>query len=803
LSWSNYSSEFSVGNLYNPIAIDYGVEVSWESITGHDTSNVWQFTAFPQLPQGTLTIAPPLFDEVQMTSDYSLISADFRDLTYTLNSTTIDGEFFPTGTLGAIYIASNRMFRSTFVVLESAGVGFTLVAEYWNGSFWTTLNVFDETNNFSKSGNITWDPPSDWVKNVPDGMDPNYYYYWIRYRTSTNVTVSPIINAFIPNGSYRFAVYSAHFDTHPSFLISPDGKMKQYGKFQYIDGTQGLNKVLVSDTEGVASWQSISGISGYSGTSGISGYSGYSGVSGFSGTSGISGYSGYSGVSGFSGTSGISGYSGTSGFSGTSGISGYSGTSGWSGVSGFSSVSTTAGNFGITIDGAGSAITTGAKGWIQIPYNATITSWYLFGDQTGSIVIDVWKNTYCVDTETEALTKNGWKNYKNLIIGEEILTYNVESKKTEWKKIEQINIFNYNGVMYKLGGKQFGALVTPNHRWLVETLHGRKNTKVSYSIIETKDLSKSSSQSLIIGSEYDAPITKKYSDEFVRICAWYYTKGSLKSKEKSIIITQSFKENLKYCLEIEENLKLIGCKEIENRKDSVVTKRIGKRGSVRRKNLWFRKEVKIKSNCFNWVITGEDVDLITNCIKGEKRIPTMEFLLNLTKEQLDIFIEISIIGDGIDNTGMFTQCNQDRMDMFQIARILAGYSPKLDKNKNCCLRRRRNKNIKKLNKIYLNSLDKKIVNYTGDVWCPTVENSLWMARRNGKTFITGNSNYPPTVTDTICGTQKPTLSSATKNSNTSLTSWTTSIASGDIIKFNVDSCNVITKATLCINVIKT
>lgn len=54
----------------------------------------------------------------------------------------------------------------------------------------------------------------------------------------------------------------------------------------------------------------------------------------------------------------------------------------------------TAGSFGLTIDGGGSAITTGTKGYITIPYNGTITGWDIFADTTGSIVVDVWKDTY-------------------------------------------------------------------------------------------------------------------------------------------------------------------------------------------------------------------------------------------------------------------------------------------------------------------------------------------------------------------------------------------------------------------------
>jgi len=51
----------------------------------------------------------------------------------------------------------------------------------------------------------------------------------------------------------------------------------------------------------------------------------------------------------------------------------------------------TAGCFGITIDGGGSVITTGLKGYIQIPYNCTITGWIVLPDQNSSIVVDVWK----------------------------------------------------------------------------------------------------------------------------------------------------------------------------------------------------------------------------------------------------------------------------------------------------------------------------------------------------------------------------------------------------------------------------
>jgi hypothetical protein len=45
------------------------------------------------------------------------------------------------------------------------------------------------------------------------------------------------------------------------------------------------------------------------------------------------------------------------------------------------------------IDGGGSAITTGVKGDLTIPFGCTITAWTILCDQSGSIVIDLWKDT--------------------------------------------------------------------------------------------------------------------------------------------------------------------------------------------------------------------------------------------------------------------------------------------------------------------------------------------------------------------------------------------------------------------------
>lgn len=48
----------------------------------------------------------------------------------------------------------------------------------------------------------------------------------------------------------------------------------------------------------------------------------------------------------------------------------------------------------VIIDGQGSPITSGLLGVLSVPVSGTITKWRILADQVGSIVLDVWKDTY-------------------------------------------------------------------------------------------------------------------------------------------------------------------------------------------------------------------------------------------------------------------------------------------------------------------------------------------------------------------------------------------------------------------------
>ena len=69
---------------------------------------------------------------------------------------------------------------------------------------------------------------------------------------------------------------------------------------------------------------------------------------------------------------------------------------------------------GIVLDGGGSAITTGIKSDLIMPYAMQINSWTVVGDQTGSLVIDVWKSTAATFPPTSSNTIIGAGIYPNI-----------------------------------------------------------------------------------------------------------------------------------------------------------------------------------------------------------------------------------------------------------------------------------------------------------------------------------------------------------------------------------------------------
>ena len=74
---------------------------------------------------------------------------------------------------------------------------------------------------------------------------------------------------------------------------------------------------------------------------------------------------------------------------------------------------------------------------------------------------------YCYDTETECLTKNGWKRYNEITYEDEVLSLEPNSQQMEWSKIKNIIIRENDKTLLHFKNKNMDFMVTENHRMFV------------------------------------------------------------------------------------------------------------------------------------------------------------------------------------------------------------------------------------------------------------------------------------------------------------------------------------------------
>ncbi len=77
----------------------------------------------------------------------------------------------------------------------------------------------------------------------------------------------------------------------------------------------------------------------------------------------------------------------------------------------------------------------------------------------------------CYDEQTEVLTKDGWKYFKDIDYNSEFITID-DDKNLLYEKPNKVYEYDYNGKMYSVKNHYINLLVTPNHRMMVKKQSG-------------------------------------------------------------------------------------------------------------------------------------------------------------------------------------------------------------------------------------------------------------------------------------------------------------------------------------------
>lgn len=349
-------------------------------------------------------------------------------------------------------------------------------------------------------------------------------------------------------------------------------------------------------------------------------------------------------------------------------------------------------------------------------------------------------NFPCLLPSSQALSKKkGWVSYEDLEVGDDILAFNRDIGKSEWQKVERVNVFDYDGDMIRLKTKHLDVLSTPDHRWVVT-----KPSKISHldktEVLTSEELYNSDKPYAIPirAPHNNSTLISRYSDTYVAFLGWYLTDGCLRGN--TVRIYQSNTANPHKVDIIDSIMEELGIE-------------------------FSRKE----TNQVRWEIKDPEFVYGLNRLVPERKL-NMELLTQLTNEQLNILLENMRLGDGwsVWATGNKTQgellqalvvlCN-NTSSMYELSHegdisYFKGRKP--SKHGQEFVRATKTSYGVKFSNFRKSVNTKNTYNsennltkekYQGKVWCPTVKSGAFFTRVIGedkryRTLITGNCQSP-------------------------------------------------------------
>lgn len=341
---------------------------------------------------------------------------------------------------------------------------------------------------------------------------------------------------------------------------------------------------------------------------------------------------------------------------------------------------------------------------------------------------------HCVSEDTKILTTNGWKNYNEVKIGDGIYSYNVEKDKIEMDSIKDLSIFHFKDDAYHVKNGHLDLLCTPEHN-SVFNINKRKGEWTGFKIDTVDNIFNTKGIRML-----KHKTSSKYNgDESIGVArasllGWILTDGYIK-KGGEIGISQSFTANPHKCKIIEQVLDASGVKYSKRLQSKKINKFSGEHYQMVNFN--------ILKNTPNSNRTGliPDHDWIYKYIT-KKRLPKYN-ILNLKQEEMVAIYTSMMLGDGENRGRELCTQNEYKLEFF---RTLCSFIGKTAIT-NLGQHNMKPKGEMKFRTYITDKTDTNILlkkhitkeKYNGKMWCPTTNNGTWIAQRNGRVFITGNS----------------------------------------------------------------
>jgi hypothetical protein len=335
----------------------------------------------------------------------------------------------------------------------------------------------------------------------------------------------------------------------------------------------------------------------------------------------------------------------------------------------------------------------------------------------------------CVDEATDCLTAEGWKRHDELQPGMLAAQFDMKTQTLSWAPIQEIARYAVTDQEMVVGQRRDMSMVlTPNHRCVIQRRHPRTRKHQAPAIVRADDLLPSHAvPTAAPWATADGDTT--LSQEWAELLGWYIAEGYESQQTLAVEVYQSESANAAKVARIESLLRQVGAEWTTARATRTTSLPQGGRS---------REHVTIAFR-----ITGYAAVRLRELAPG-KRIPLAALLWS--EDRIAALLDGLIDGDGHrrpDGRLMFVQKDDERAGMVQALALRLGLSAHLTKRgdgMNCVyLTKHRTRSFRGTGG-YGQPLER--MQYSGVVWCPRLPAGTWVARRDGKPFITGNT-FPP------------------------------------------------------------
>lgn len=325
---------------------------------------------------------------------------------------------------------------------------------------------------------------------------------------------------------------------------------------------------------------------------------------------------------------------------------------------------------------------------------------------------------YCMPVDHEILTRDGWKFYDQIEVGDEVMAYDHEAGTLHWTPLLEVAEFDYDGelMVFECRGSSFEF--TPNHRWPVERVKTVQNGRAyggERVMLESHELN----------TMHRIPLTGDFRGEesvlsprLAAILGWVATDGYMRWQCQycEMTVYQSEKKG------VDTLRRLLGVEPRQATDD--------------------RQEHRV----YTFAVKPEDVNAITDHIQSKQQLA--EVAGRLSREAAEAMYQAMMQAEGskpkTTDQEHFAQSHKNWFvrDAFQVLCVLTGRSA--FQTKMGCY-------IRKTNSIWPKHWLRPNKPYKGKIWCPRTKYGTWVVRHAGAVAITGNTfsrrSLPPLLED--------------------------------------------------------